>query len=532
MPSFKKMRFVFILFILFALQTVVFPCQSKSDVLAAETIKIGILEEPKTLNIWFSTDAWSNRVLNLIYHPLYIRDPKTLKPVPWLAESAPQFDKDKLSYTVRLRQARWSDGSEFTADDVAFTGNIIRKFKIPRNYSQWKFIKDIEVIDKHTVRFVLARPEAIFLSRTLFTPIVQKKQWESIANEALRSSTPLAQLHRHEVKTPVGTGPFILKNWRQGAYLFLEKNSHFFATGKSIAGYTLGPYIEGIILKAFGTTDAAVLALRKGSVDMFWWGIQPGYIEDLLENRNIRIFTNEKSALYYLAFNLRKKPFDDIHFRQAVATLVDKEFIIKRVLQGYALKMQTIVPPGNAFWHCSDVPTYGANLKMQHRIRRAYDILRKAGYTWRVTPLGPESKVVKGKGIILPDGTPMKKFAILTPPADYDPLRAMIGILIQEWVRKLGIPATARPMSFGALAQRVKIRRQFDMFILGFGNLSLDPDYLRSFFHSGNNKPRGWNTSGYNNPEFDSLSDRSSQILNLENRRELIMEVEAIAILD
>jgi len=532
MPSLKKLRFVFILFILFALQTVVFPCQGKSDVLAAETMKIGILEEPKTLNIWFATDAWSNRVLNLIYHPLYIRDPKTLKPVPWLAESDPQFDKEKLSYTVRLRQARWSDGSEFTADDVAFTGNIIRKFKIPRNYSQWKFIKDIEVVDKHTVRFVLARPEAIFLSRTLFTPIVQKKQWESIANEALRSPTPLARLHRHEVKTPVGTGPFILKNWRQGAYLFLEKNPHFFATGKSIAGYTLGPYIEGIILKAFGTTDAAVLALRKGSVDMFWWGIQPGYIEDLLENRNIRIFTNEKSALYYLAFNLREKPFNDAHFRRAVATLVDKEFIIKRVLQGYALKMQTIVPPGNTFWHCSDVPTYGTNLKMQERIRRAYDILRKAGYTWRVTPSGPEGKVVKGKGIILPDGSPMKKFTILTPPADYDPLRAMIGILIQEWLRKLGIPVTSRPMSFGALANRVKIRRQFDMFILGFGNLSLDPDYLRSFFHSSNNKPRGWNTSGYTNPEFDSLSDRSSQILNLENRRELILEMQRMLMRD
>ena len=169
---------------------------------------------------------------------------------------------------------------------------------------------------------------------------------------------------------------------------------------------------------------------------------------------------------------------------------------------------------------------------MQKRIRRAYDILRKAGYTWRVTPVGPEGKVVKGKAIILPDGTPMKKFTILTPPADYDPLRAMIGILIQEWLRKLGIPVTARPMSFGALAQRVKIRRQFDMFILGFGNLSLDPDYLRSFFHSGNNKPRGWNTSGYNNPEFDSLSDRSSQILNLENRRELILEMQRILMRD
>ncbi len=44
--------------------------------------------------------------------------------------------------------------------------------------------------------------------------------------------------------------------------------------------------------------------------------------------------TNEKSALYYLGFNLRKPPFDDVHFRRAVATLIDKDFILRRILQG------------------------------------------------------------------------------------------------------------------------------------------------------------------------------------------------------
>jgi len=216
----------------------------------------------------------------------------------------------------------------------------------------------------------------------------------------------LAKLINFDVERPVGTGPFVLEEWRRGAYLFLAKNKHFFGQGKKIEGYLLGPYIDGIILKMFGTPDAAVLAMRKGSVDMFWWGIQPGYLQDLVKDQNIRIFSNEKSALYYLGFNLRKKPFNDIHFRHAVATLVDKDFIMRRILQGYAKKMDSIVPPGNTFWHCPDLPTYGERLSREDRIRRAYEILKRAGYGWKVPPLTADGEVIKGKGIILPGGEP------------------------------------------------------------------------------------------------------------------------------
>ena len=78
----------------------------ESKALAGGNIKIGVLEEPKTMNIWLATDAWSNRVLSQIYHPLFIRDPKTLEPIPWLAEKAPEYDPTSLSSTVRLREAR------------------------------------------------------------------------------------------------------------------------------------------------------------------------------------------------------------------------------------------------------------------------------------------------------------------------------------------------------------------------------------------------------------------------------------------
>jgi hypothetical protein len=106
-------------------------------------IKIGLLEEPKTLNIWLASDRWSKKVLRGIYQPLYIREPNNLELIPWLAESKPLYDPESVSYIVRLRAAKWSDGSEFTAEDVVFTGNLIKDFKVPRNYSKWKFIKKI-----------------------------------------------------------------------------------------------------------------------------------------------------------------------------------------------------------------------------------------------------------------------------------------------------------------------------------------------------------------------------------------------------
>jgi ABC-type transport system substrate-binding protein len=116
----------------------------------------------------------------------------------------------------------------------------------------------------------------------------------------------------------------------------------------------------------------------------------------------------------------------------------------------------------------------------------------------------------------------METFTILTPPSDYDPNRAMTGIMIQEWLRMAGIPARSRPMAFSALTQQVNAHHRFDMFVLGYGNLSLDPDYLRNFFHSSNDRPRGWNASGYRNPDFDRIADKSSRVMEADARRELI----------
>ncbi|PKN29911.1 MAG: ABC transporter substrate-binding protein [Deltaproteobacteria bacterium HGW-Deltaproteobacteria-21] len=506
-----------------------FHCRTAS---AGPIIKIGILEEPKTLNVWRASDTWSKRVLGKIYQPLFLREPRELKLIPWLAAAPPVYDPASLSYTLTLRTAKWSDGTEITAEDVAFTGELIKEFKVPREYSSWEFVKKIEVVDKHTVRFFLDHPSATFLARTLTTDIVQKKEWEKVVQEARTAEKPLVALHNSKVDHPVSSGPFLLKEWKKGSYLFLEKNPHFFGTGQKIEQFVLGPYIDGIVFKVYGTSDAAVLALKTGDIDLFWWGIQSGYMDDLKKEKGVTLFTNEKSGLYFLGFNLRKKPFDDVQLRRAVATLIDKDFILERVLQGHAVKMKSIIPPGNKFWHATDVSQYGEGLSRDERTKAAYEILSKAGYTWRVPPVSSDGKVVKGEGLILPDGKPMEDFTILTPPSDYDPHRAMVGMMVQEWLRMAGIPASAKPMAFGSLMEQVKSRHQFDLFVLGYGSLSLDPDYLKNFFHSENDAAGGWNMSGYRNPEFDRIADESSGEIDEQKRRKLVLEMQKIILRD
>jgi len=530
-PRIRSVKIVLPLICLLAALLMPLVAQSCRNERMAGILRVGLPEEPRTLNVWLASDANSRSVLRMIYQPLYERNPETLEFVPWLAAELPVYDEAARTYTIKLRQATWSDGRPLTSEDVAFTGQLIKEFKPPES-SHWKYVDRIETPDALTAVFHLKKPFATFMSRTLQVGIVPAHQWAPVAAAARKMEKPLAHLLRYENRNPVGSGPFMLKEWREGGYIYLERNPHFFGTGLTIAARTLGPYINGVLYKFFGTTDVAMLALRKGTIDIYQQHIQPGYLSLLEKEKNIEVITSEKSALYYLGFNTRRPPFDDVHLRRAGALLINKQFIVERLLQNQGTVMWSIVPPGNQQWYNADLPHSGEGLNRQTRIRQAYEILSAAGYTWQVPPVDSQGNIVPAEGLRLPDGKPMAPFTILTPPADYDPARAISGTLVQEWFKALGMPASARPMEFSALIQEVKRRHNFDAFVLGYGRLSLDPDYLRSFFNSSNDKEGGWNMSGYHNKAYDALAAKSQQELDPERRRDMIFEMQRMVMAD
>ena len=511
--------------------------------IAADYLKVAILKEPKNLNPFTTSDAWTKKVIRLIYQPLYLVDPDTQTLTPWLAEDQPVYDSDKKTVTFHLRKMKWDDGSDFTAEDVIFTGGIFKKFQIPRYYAYWEFVKEIVALDNRTVRITLDKPMAVFPRRTLSTWIVQKKKWQPLIERAEKHLKPSTErttisdadmsealkiIQTHKVSKPTGLGPFKFVASKKGKYILLLKNKYFFGKGLTISGHRLGPYIDGVMFKTFGSLATATLALEEGQIDFLWKGISQAFVNDLVPNPKVNVPMTLDLGYRYLGFNLRDPPMSDHAFRQAVAYLINKNFIVNRVLHDHGQRLDTFVPPSNTYYYDSHTPTYGQGMNRQVRTLKAYDILSAAGYGWDTPPLDEKGSMQKGKGFKGPDGKAVPPLTLITPTAHYDTEAAATGKVIVEWLDEFGIPVSRKTMAFNSLLSQVKLKRDFDMFILGWRGLSLDPDYLRRFFHSDYDLPNQWNYTGYDNAEFNQLSNLQAETVDVAKRRQIVFRLQNI----
>lgn len=520
-------------------------------------LKVGLADEPKTLNPFASKDIWALKVLSFCYQRLYYPNPAGDELVPWLASDRPVWDPETNAVTVRLREALWDDGSPFTADDVVYTAEVIRRFRIPGYWSNWEPVTEIEALDPRTVRITLKGPVATLWDRTLTTFVIQKARWGALfdrAEKALQDglkaretagqgkakvtsaalAKPLQMISSYFNSRPESLGPFAFQQWERGSFIYLKRNEHFFARNGKIDGYLVGPHLDGILLKLYMNMDMAILALKRGDIDYLWWGIESGYLEDLKKNPRIKIYSVLKGGYRYLGLNLRRPGLRDRSFRHAVAHLIDKDFIIRRILHNQGVRLDTLVPPDNARYFCQDTPRYGVGLSWRERVEKARAILHRVGYRWEVEPVGGDVTghyVTEGEGLKLPDGQPFPRLSIMSPPADYDAQRAQTANLIQQWLKGFGVPVTWRPLSFGAMTRKVR-DHAFDLFVSGWGALGRDPDYLRSFFHSRGDRPGGKNMVGYHNPQFDHSADLQAVTMNLQKRCELIFRLQEILMHD
>jgi len=82
-------------------------------------------------------------------------------------------------------------------------------------------------------------------------------------------------------------------------------------------------------------------------------------------------------------------------------------------------------------------------------------------------------------------------------------------------------------MTFGSLIKKIRDERDFDMFKLGWRSLSIDPDYLRRFFHSSYAPPNGKNYTGYSNSEFDRLADLQAATMDRQARRKIVIDLQS-----
>jgi peptide/nickel transport system substrate-binding protein len=564
------------------------PAAIRQQVTPSGDYIVGTFEDVTTLNYW-AANGPDNTVYNSFMLPgkmsFYQLSPKYFTLVPQLAADAevPALEQEGDEWVAEIPMREdvvWSDGEPFTAADYAFTAQTVKDFNlISGNWSNWydfNYLDRIEAPDDFTARLVfhtkpgLARYEygvlqAPILSATYWGPIVEEARagldalGASPSDEDLIAAQSQAQdvLFAHDAADEPNAGPFLLANWEPGASLEVVANPDYFASGVTVEQwadaayrdsdgtvvgepsgepetvYTIGPFVEAVVYSIYGSQDTSILALRQGDVDFVLnsLGLQRGLADQIRADPNLTVIENPTNGFRYLSFNNRRMPMNDCSFRQAVAVLIDKEFVTQTILQGVAFPLYAFVPEANAAWFSDEAPQLGAGLSRADRTNLALEILQNAGYTWEgdAAPAWDEDnrQVVSGGRMIMPNGQPVPPLNMLAPSAGYDPLRSTFAIWIETWLNEFGIPLNAELAGFNVIVPRIFTEQAFDMYILGW-SLSIFPDYLYDFFAEEQAVLDGNNAGGYVNPEFEAAARALLECEGIDACKEIADELQII----
>lgn len=510
---------------------------------AEKVYRLGIGDDPTTINRWAGLGPNESSVYNSYvtagwYAGLYTYADYTFAFSPNLAADWPgEWVKEGEYYTsiIPLKKGvMWSNGTEFTADDVVFTYSTMIEFDLQGNWYTYhpESLVKVEKVDKYHVKFFWTEEPGLanWNYGTLMSTLMPLSQWGSVVEKARKQPDPAQYLYAAEVTDPVTINGMDFQNWEKGAFFVNTKAEHFessttkiyennrveyyepnwkFAFGGEPGtalkyDYVTGPDVDKVLYRLYKNQDAMLMALKKGDID-FWMnsqGLTKGFRQELAKESNVEIVVNPSNGYRYMVFNRNKYPFDILEFNQAVATLIDREMVCNDVLQGAAMPMKTVVSPGNKEWYNADVKAFGDGMDRAQRIAAAVALLEQAGFTWQEKPTVDleNGTYTEGYGIISPNGEPMKPFVILTPPAGYDPLRATFGLYIQVWLQEIGVPAISKPTQFNVIVEK-RNSRNYDAYILGWALGGTYPTSLDSFFKTGS----GFNHSDFSDPELDAI---------------------------
>ena len=378
----------------------------------------------------------SARVFELVYSYLMRLD-ENLAVQPELAESMPTTSSDGKTVTVKIRSGvKFHNGDPLTSADVKYTFDRII---LPANAAVARsFFGDVDTItapDPTTVVFNLKTPNAALIAYMAHpnTGIVSKKIGEANADLSKK-------------ETAISSGPFKLVEWVPDNFMRFEANKDYYISGQ--------PYLDGIRINVVPDETALTAALRTKAADM-------GIIVDAKVARTLRteasvVLSAKPSLSYNLLFvNTKRKPFDNLKVRQAIAYAIDRKAIIDAVAFGEGEVTGPIAPAlTNYALPTSQYPLYTRD------VAKAKQLLTEAN-------VGPVS------------------FTMLTQTTE--PAYAKdIAQLVQAQLAEIGVTMKIETLEFTQWVDRW-LKADFDM-APGLNGGGPDPDFyiFRYFTDDGN----------------------------------------------
>lgn len=457
----------------------------------------GLIGSPRFINpILSQTNSVDGDLSRLIFSSLLTYD-KNHELIPDLAESY-EISDDGLVYTFHLRQnVKWHDGELFSADDVIFTMSSLQdsEFKSPLGRSFRGVVA--EKVDDNTVKFTLKESFAPFASMLTFG-ILPEHLWYNI---------PPANADLNELnKKPIGTGPWEVDSFKKDksgvikSYI-LKPNPDY---------YGAKPYLKQLVFKFYGDVASAVDALKNKNIDGLGYLPRENLI-DLKRHKNIVLHELEQPQYSAIFFNQKKNTLLQADYiRQALASAVDKERIVKEVFDGQAKIVDTPLLPG-----IDNSPTIK---KYPYSLESAAKLLQSNGWALVATSTGDGmvEQVLRKKNYEL-------RLTLTVP--DQPQYLAVAKIIKESW-DQIGVLTTIEKVDKNKILQENINNRRYEVLLFS-ENMSADPDPF-AFWHSSQNEYPGANLAVFTNSQVDAILEAARRIINHDQRQAKYWEFQNI----
>ncbi|MDR3164309.1 MAG: ABC transporter substrate-binding protein [Synergistaceae bacterium] len=387
-----------------------------------------------------------------------------------------EISPDGMEYTFYLRKdVKWSDGVDFTAKDVEFTFDYLAKAPA----FSWIFdvnIDHMEIVDDHTIKIFMRKPNTLFISTLASTSnslIAPKHGFEKYGDEYGSAPDKI-----------IGTGAYVVTEWKPDVSITYKAKKDYFR-GE--------PAIKEIKLHRITDTNAAIVAIQTGELDLLLTPINGSAYKTLSGNANVMIgeyISARNEAIYMYC---KDGLFSDVRMRKAVAYAINKEDILTVAMDGLG---HIINYPGDIGSAMTANPDYVPSITYPQDIEKAKALVKEAG------------KV----------GAPVAIKSYNTDPY------AVIGTYLQGVLNEIGLDATVEPMERATFLSQLDAE-MCSIFPLGWVGSAYDiEEVLGCALHSANIGTAG-NDSFYINPEMDAMIEAARGESDPEKRKELYKKV-------
>lgn len=398
-----------------------------------------------------------------IMEPLVEYDYKRKDYVGILAES---WEFQGKRWVIRLRKGvKFHNGAPLTSGDVAFSIQRMRDEKGGSlQGSNFKDVTEVQTPDDLTVIFVTKQPLAVFLDRLENRFILSKAAAEKYGD----------QLDQH----PIGTGPYRYVSYQRGGNFVFARNDDYWG-GKAD--------IKEVVFKKVTEAAARLAALESGQADLVN-NVPVHEVARLQRHPRVKVEQIEGLRMFFLAFNVAHKPFDNKLVRQAVNYAVDGGAIVKNIFEG--IGYPTDGPVG------SNVLGADPKLKLySYDPNKARELLAAAGY-----PNGLDLKLYYSAGRYPKDTEVCQVVAAQMAKGGF-----RVEVVSQEWAvfwEKTGVNGGRLPFYY-----------------IGRGSLTDADTLYDQYFRTGTTK-----RTNYSNPELDKLIEEEQRTPDMKKRTAILQQ--------